>query len=682
MAQQITLKSEIGALKGIGAKRVQLFQKLGVDTIYSLLRYYPRAYLNFTEYVPITETVIGENNVIRARVYKKAPEARIRKGLSLFKVFVTDGEAELAITIFNSKYRYEALQLDQEYVFYGKVTGNLFMREMNAPEFVPYTDQMEMTPIYPLTEGLTNKVVGQAVQAALGLLDNADFDPLPTDILEKHQLCGLGEALHGIHFPGNNEMLTTARKRLVFEELLTLQLGMLMLRSRSRESTGVALTTFDWTDFEALLPFTLTEAQRRAISECIADMARTEPMNRLVQGDVGSGKTMVAAALGHLLAKNGYQTAVMAPTEILAEQHYHTFLNTFAGTGIRVSLLTGSLTRAKKTAELTKIANGEYDIVIGTHALIQDGVQFQKLGLVVTDEQHRFGVVQRSKLAGKGDNPHLLVMSATPIPRTLGLIIYGDLDISVIDTLPAGRQTIDTFVITSGKRARALRFIREKLDRGLQAYIVCPLIEEGEGELQSVTHYAQELEKSPLAGCRIGVLHGKMKPREKEAVMAAFQIGELQLLVSTTVVEVGVDVPNAVVMMVENAERYGLSQLHQLRGRVGRGQEKSSCILVSDHAGEETKRRLQIMRSTGDGFRIAEADLELRGPGDFFGERQHGLPALKISDMISDMELLRQTQAVAREIAESDPLLIKPEHRGLRRLITLLFRENQGMLFG
>ena len=681
MAQQVTLKSGIETLKGIGAKRAQLFHKLGVDTVYSLLRYYPRAYLNFTEYVPISQAVIGENSVIRARVYKKAPEARIRKGLSLFKVFVTDGETELAITIFNSKYRYEALQLDREYVFYGRVTGNLFMREMNAPEFVPFTEQMEMMPVYPLTEGLTNKLIGQAVQSALKLLDSAGFDPLPPSVLHAYGLCGLSEALHGIHFPGNSRALEVARKRLVFEELLTLQLGMLVLRTRSRESTGVRLHSFAWEGFERLLPFALTGAQQRAIGECVRDMVRAEPMNRLVQGDVGSGKTMVAAALGYLLAQNGYQTAVMAPTEILAEQHYRTFLNTFAGTGIRVSLLTGSLPKAKKAEELTKIADGEYDIVIGTHALIQESVRFQALGLVVTDEQHRFGVVQRNKLAGKGDNPHLLVMSATPIPRTLGLIIYGDLDISVIDELPVGRQAIDTFTIPGSKRERALRFIRGKLDRGLQAYIVCPLIEEGEGELQSVTSYAESLRQGPLAGCRIGVLHGKMKAREKEAVMAAFQSGDLQLLVSTTVVEVGVDVPNAVVMMVENAERYGLSQLHQLRGRVGRGQEKSTCILVSDHAGEETRRRLQIMRETADGFRIAEADLELRGPGDFFGERQHGLPSLKIADMVSDMEVLRQTQAVARNILEADCRLEAAENRGLRRMVVLLFRENYGSIF-
>ncbi len=681
MAEQVTLKSKIEALKGIGARRAQLYHKLGVDTVYSLLRYYPRTYLDFTAYVPIAQAVIGENCVIRARVYKKAPEARIRKGLSLYKVFVTDGETELTITIFNSKYRYEALRLDQEYVFYGKVTGNLFLREMNAPEFVPYTEQMEMMPVYPLTEGLTNKLVGQAVQSALKLLDAAEYDPLPEAVLREYGLCSLREALHGIHFPGNAEALMAARKRLVFEELLTLQLGMLLLRSRSRESTGVRLHTLDWEGFEALLPFALTNAQRRAIGECVQDMEKDEPMNRLVQGDVGSGKTMVAAALGYLMAANGYQTAIMAPTEILAEQHYTTFLRTFAGTGIRVSLLTGSLPKARKAEELTKIANGEYDIVIGTHALIQSGVAFQALGLVVTDEQHRFGVVQRSRLAGKGDNPHLLVMSATPIPRTLGLIVYGDLDISVIDELPAGRQTVDTFVITSSKRERALRFIRQKLDRGLQAYIVCPLIEEGQGELKSVMSYAQALQKGPLSGCRLGVLHGKMKPREKEAVMAAFQSGELQLLIATTVVEVGVDVPNAVVMMVENAERYGLSQLHQLRGRVGRGQEKSTCILVSDHAGEDTRRRLGIMCKTSDGFRIAEADLELRGPGDFFGERQHGLPALKIADMVSDMAVLRQTQALARRILEDDRRLEAADNRGLRRLVALLFHENDGPIF-
>ncbi len=682
MPGSVTLKSPINALKGVGTKRAEQFHKLGVDTVYSLLRYYPRRYINYTEYLPIAQTVIGENNVVRARVYQKSPESRIRKGLSLYKVFVTDDETEMVITIFNSKYMYEALKLGQEYVFYGKVTGNLFKREMNAPSFVPYTEQMKMMPIYSLTEGLSNKMIASAVETGLRLTDDAVFDPIPADITENYGLCHLNFALHNIHFPENQNALETARKRLVFEELLTLQLGMLLLKKRNREESGVSIKEYDWSGFEALLPFSLTGAQKRVIADCVEDFHCTVPMNRLVQGDVGSGKTMVAAALGYLMAKNGYQTAVMAPTEILSEQHYRTFCRTFENTGIRVCLLTGSLTKSVKEKETAKIAAGEYDVIIGTHALIQDSVQFDRLGLVVTDEQHRFGVAQRSKLAAKGENPHLLVMSATPIPRTLGLIIYGDLDISVIDELPAGRQKIDTMAITGKKRERALHFIREQLDRGLQGYIVCPLIaEEGESELKSVTGYAAALEKGPLRGCRIEILHGKMKAKEKDAVMERFKQGKTQLLVSTTVIEVGVDVPNAVIMMIENAERYGLSQLHQLRGRVGRGSEKSYCILISDNTGEDSRKRLKTLCETSDGFRIAEEDLKLRGPGDFFGARQHGLPDLKIADMAADMEILKQTQQLAKRILEKDVGLRLPENKGLRRLVSLLFAHGDGQFF-
>ena len=681
MAEQISLKSSIEVLKGVGQKRAQLFHKLGVDTIYSLLRYYPRTYIDYTSYLPIAEAAVGETCTVRARVFRKAPEARIRKGLSLFKVFVTDGENDLMITIFNSKYMYEALQLDREYVFHGKVTGNFFQKEMNAPSFVPYQAQMEMMPVYSLTEGLSNKVIASTVETALKLIEKSVFDPLPAAITQQYQLCHFEYALRQIHFPQNAVALDTARRRLIFEELLTLQLGMLLLRSRNRKQTAVQLRDSRWEAFEALLPFSLTGAQRRAISECVHDMQGRLPMNRLVQGDVGSGKTMVAAALAFVLARNGYQTAIMAPTEILAQQHYQTFTRIFSKTGLRICLLSGSLAKAVKQSETEKIAAGEYDIVIGTHALIQDSVSFGALGLVVTDEQHRFGVAQRSRLAEKGENPHLLVMSATPIPRTLGLIIYGDLDISVIDELPAGRQKVITMAITSKKRERALRFIREKLDNGLQAYIVCPLIEEGESDLKSVETYAQELQKGPLNGCRIEVLHGRLKPKEKDAVMQRFQSGETQLLVSTTVVEVGVDVPNAVIMMVENAERYGLSQLHQLRGRVGRGSEKSYCILVSDHPGEENRHRLSVMCKTSDGFQIAEEDLKQRGPGDFFGSRQHGLPELKIADMTSDMDVLRQTQALAKELLSEDEGLSRPEHKGLRRLVSLLYAQNKGQLF-
>ncbi len=681
MAEKISLKAGIETLKGVGVKRAQLFQKLGVDSIYSLLRYYPRNYLNFTEYTSISDVQIGEVCTIRAKVFHKLPEAKIRKGLSVYKIMVTDGENDLTVTIFNSKYMAQALEIDREYVFHGKMSGNFLRKEMTAPIFVPYREKMEMQPIYPLTEGLTNKMVQNTMESALQLMAESDYDPLPADLIEACDLCSFSYAIQQIHFPKSVTALEAARKRLIFEELLTLQLGMLLLRSRNRNSTAIKLHQTDWSSFELLLPFSLTNAQKRAIEESIRDMGADTPMNRLIQGDVGSGKTMVAAALSFLLAQNGYQTAIMVPTEILAQQHYETFRKLFVDTDLRVCLLTGSMAKGAKQAQSQKIANGEYDIIIGTHALIQDSVQFHALGLVVTDEQHRFGVVQRNRLAKKGDNPHLLVMSATPIPRTLGLIIYGDLDISVIDELPAGRQQIDTLLIDQKKRARALGFIREKLEAGLQAYIVCPLIEEGENELQSVTRYAEILSHGPFQGCRLEVLHGRLKAKEKEQIMTRFKNGETQLLVSTTVIEVGVDVPNAVIMMVENAERYGLSQLHQLRGRVGRGAEKSYCILVSNYRGDETAHRLKVMCQTADGFKIAEEDLKLRGPGDFFGQRQHGLPDLKIADMSSNMEIMRQTQVVARELIADDPNLDSPDHKGLRRLVSLLFEKNAGQLF-
>lgn len=678
------LNDSIQYLKGVGEKRAKLYQKLGVETIYSLLRFFPRAYLDYSETKPIGECAIGEVCCVRASVYKKQGEQRIRKGLSLFKVFVTDGRDDLTITIFNSKYAFEALEIGHEYCFYGKMQGNLLRREMNSPSFLDPSAENAVKAIYPLTEGLTNNMVSKSVKQALTLWGDQLEDVLPSSIREQESLCHLRYAYENIHFPADQHALAISKQRLVFEELLTLQLGLGLLKTQNRERTGVRIAPADMRVFEQALPFRLTNSQKRAINDGLRDFQGSTPMNRLVQGDVGSGKTMVACALAYAAAKSGYQTAIMAPTEILAIQHQDTFTRTLGELGVRCVLLTGSLTAKQKSALREQIAAGEADVVIGTHALIQETVRFHRLGLVVTDEQHRFGVNQRAKLAQKGENPHRLVMSATPIPRTLALIIYGDLDVSVIDRPPAGRLPVKTYFITGKKRARAYHFIHEHIAEGRQAYIVCPLIEESDetgaetiSELHAVNSYAKSLEQTELRDVRIGILHGKMRPAEKERIMLAFKNHELDLLVSTTVIEVGVDVPNAVIMLIENAENFGLSQLHQLRGRVGRGDVQSHCILVSDNHSEQTVERLKIMTQSSDGFYISEQDLKQRGPGDFFGERQHGLPALKIANMAEDMAVLRRTQAIAAAILADDPRLSKPEHAGLHKLVEELFAQKE-----
>lgn len=669
---------EIGCLKGVGQRRTELYRRLGIQTVGDLLHFFPRSYLDFSSPVPILQTKLNENNVVQATVFQKKGEQRIRRGLSVFKVFVTDGSSDMTVTIFNSKFAFEALKVGQSYYFYGKVQGNLVRREMNSPLIVEEGNVTGMHPVYPLTEGLSNKMVQANIRQALALLDTGDIpDEIPQAVREQYRLCTAEFALRQIHFPKDGKHLEIARERLVFEELLTLQLGLLLLKSRNRKKTGVVISGGDLEPFYRSLPFSLTGAQQRAIREAAADLQRAVPMSRLLQGDVGSGKTMVAAALAYLCAVSGVQTAVMAPTEILASQHYQTLSGLLGSLGVSVGLLTGSMTAREKREVKEKLASGETAVVAGTHALLQESTEFFRLGLIVTDEQHRFGVGQRSRLVEKGDNPHVLVMSATPIPRTLALMIYGDLDVSVLDELPKGRREIKTYRIHSDKRLRALRFIQKFLDEGRQAYIVCPLVEQEDGlALWSAEEYAEKLKHGPLAGYRVGVLHGKLKPAQKQQVMEEFLQGDIQLLVATTVVEVGVDVPNAVVMMVENAERFGLSQLHQLRGRVGRGNHQSYCILVSDADSPDNNARLQVMCRTADGFVISEEDLKLRGPGDFFGERQHGLPQLKLADTVRDMLVLQQTQGLAKKLLQRDPDLAETEHLGLRRLVRRLFDQS------
>ncbi len=660
-------------LKGVGPKRAELYHKIGVRTLQDLLYYFPRSYIDVTSPAPIASVPLDTPCAVVATVIAKSGEQRIRKGMSLYKIKVTDYTTEMVITFFNQKFLAEKLEIGKQYLFYGKVTGNFLKREMASPLCEDIHSAEHMLPIYPLTEGLTGNILKNNVHTVLEMLDDRFEDPLPDSMRKEYGLCHLRFALETIHFPKSDYDLTVARNRLIFDELLSLQLGLAQLKQRARTQTKASMPHADLDSFYRALPFSPTGAQRLAIEDVTRDLARDIPMNRLVQGDVGSGKTLVAAAACLIACQNGWQSALMAPTEILAEQHFHSLSSLLGESGIRIGLLTGSITAAKKREIVRQINEGELDLVIGTHALIQDKVQFSALGLVVTDEQHRFGVEQRSLLAGKGEHPHMLVMSATPIPRTLALIIYGDLDVSIIDELPPGRQIIHTYAIDSAKRMRAFGFVKKHLEQGRQAYIVCPLVEQGESDLKSATQYERLLREKYFPEYHVGLLHGKMKPSEKDKTMRAFQNGEIDILVSTTVIEVGVDVSNAVIMLIENAERFGLSQLHQLRGRVGRGSYQSYCILVSDAKNQEALGRIGIMCKTTDGFAIAEFDLKQRGPGDFFGHKQHGLPELKIADMMNDTQLIHLTKNISERLLTEDPDLSHTEHRGLLEMTRRLF---------
>ena len=669
--------------KGVGEKRAELFQKLGVGSSDALLRYYPREYEDWNECVSVAQAAESEELCcIRATVSAPVRSAFLRKGMTVYSTRAVDADGKgFRLTFFNNPYSPKMLVQGSEYTFRGKLFHGKNGWEMTSPQF-DGSGEHRIVPVYRATEGLPSRQIAKVVEQVLAELPETLRDPLPEDVRKAYHLCHIRYALTQIHFPDDRETLATARDRLVFEELLVLQLGLLRLKGRQRGEAGVTLTEDFTDDFWALLPFAPTNAQRRAAAEAVHDMMNPErPMSRLLQGDVGSGKTAVAAAICYTAAKNGVQAALMAPTEILAEQHYRSITALLEPCGLRVGLLTGSMTAAQKRTVKEQTAEGALDLLIGTHALISEGVHFAALGLVITDEQHRFGVNQRGALATKGKNPHILVMSATPIPRTLALMIYGDLDISVLDEMPAGRIPIDTFFVDSGKRERAYGFVRKHIAEGRQAYVVCPLVEEGEngGDLKAAQSYAKSLGEGDLQGCRVGLLHGRMKGTEKETVMRDFAEGRLDVLVSTTVVEVGVNVPNAVIMVIENAERFGLSQLHQLRGRVGRGQWKSYCILVSDAKNEAAVTRLRTMCRTNDGFAIANEDLKLRGPGDFFGSRQHGLPDMKIADIMTDMQMFHKAQEAAKAILRDDPDLTAPGHEGLREEAAKLFDPQRAM---
>ena len=673
----LTASTDIRFLKGVGEKRAELLRKKGIDTVGALLRFYPRAYLDWQNITPISECHEGENVCVRAEITSPVKTANIRRGMTIYKFSAADDSGVIEVTLFNRKYLAENLREGRSYLFYGKLGYGITLRQMSSPEIMP-AEYMGIEPVYAATEGLSSKTIEKIMKNALVYTDSMQ-DAIPDGIRQKNGLCDFKTALKSIHFPLERQALESAKRRLVFEELFVLQTGLLFLKRRRRALAGCTVKENLLDEFKKTLSFKLTGAQERVINECLSDMMSPRPMNRLIQGDVGSGKTAVAAALMYISAGNGFQSALMAPTELLAEQHFKTLCKITENSGIKCALLTGSLTKKQKDEVKAGLKSGEIKVAVGTHALLTDDVEFESLGLVVTDEQHRFGVGQRGRLSSKGNNPHTLVMSATPIPRTLGLIIYGDLDISIIDEYPAGRQKIATYCVDSSYNARVYNYIKKFIAEGRQAYIVCPLVDENEAlGIKSASEYYEELSENQFKNYTVGLLHGKMKPKDKENVMRRFAAGEIQLLISTTVIEVGIDVPNAALMVIENAERFGLSQLHQLRGRIGRGEYSSACILISDVKSGDTKRRLDVIKNNTDGFKIADEDLKLRGPGDFLGSRQHGLPDMKIADIFADRETLHSAGKEAEELLRRDPMLHDAENAGLRSEITELFRRLNG----
>ena len=664
--------TELRYVKGVGEARARAFGRLGVHDLAGLVSFFPRAYEDRTRLVRIAELADGDLVCVEAVVGTEPQLSRIRRGLDLLRFRAVDETGAMQLTFFNQAYLKDQFRKGESYVFYGRAQVKGRFVSMTNPVFDRLADFGRVTgrivPVYRLTSGLSQNTVRSAVRQALDLSQGRLPDGLPDCVADEYKLCTARYAYENVHFPADMQALSLARRRLVFEELFVLACALGLLRGGREGAQGRVLRGAGLGTFTGSLPFSPTGAQLRAMREAIGDMSSGKLMNRLVQGDVGSGKTLVAAACIWYSAQSGAQSAFMAPTEILAEQHYATLTGFLEPFGIRVAKLTGSMRAAEKRAVLSGLASGEYALCVGTHALLSGGVEFRDLALVVTDEQHRFGVQQRAALAEKGLRPHILVMSATPIPRTLALMIYGELDVSLIDELPPGRQKVDTFAVDESYRARLGGFIEKLVSEGRQVFVVCPRIEEGEeaGDgLKSAEEHAEEL-RQQLPGLRIACIHGKLKAREKDEIMSRFAAGETDVLVSTTVIEVGVDVPNAALMVVENAERFGLSQLHQLRGRVGRGKHKSWCILVSDAKGEEARARLSAMTHISDGFKIAEEDLRLRGPGDFFGSRQHGLPELHIADLGADMNVLKAAQDAAKRLLDSDPRLERPENKRLR----------------
>ena len=677
----LTPDTPVRYLKGVGPKTAERFEKLGIVTLADLLCHYPRRYLDFSKPYTIATAPLDTECVVKAEVFAKPGGRVLPGGRRMERITAGDDVSSLEITWFNNPYAAQKLELGREYYFQGIVTGGMLRRQMVNPQ-VRTDAQVESIPfeaVYPQTEGLSSGVIAKCVRQ---LLPHAELlpDPLPPEMLQKYRLLSKAEAVRAIHCPASEEEAFAARRRLIYEELLILQLGIGRMKNRGAARTGAPMQKMDPEPFWALLPFSPTGAQRRAVEEILTDMAGETSMNRLLQGDVGSGKTLVAAAVIWACIRSGYQAALLAPTEILASQHAENLNRLLSPFGMRVALLTGGMKAAARRATLAAIRDDEADLIVGTHAILSEGVEFARLGLAVVDEQHRFGVRQRGMLAEKAENPHLLVMSATPIPRTLGLLIYGDLDISILDELPPGRKPVKTRCITGKKRGALYGFLDREIDAGRQVYLVCPAIEETpDGGLNAVKSYYEDIAKALLPERRVGLMHGKLKPKEKAAVMEDFKAGRLDALVSTTVIEVGVDVPNATVMVIENAERYGLSALHQLRGRVGRGAAESWCFLVSDNTSENVQKRLKFLCSTADGFAVAQYDLETRGPGDFFGSRQHGLPTLQIADLMNDTRTLHAAQSEAVALLAEDPLLEHLDHALLAAQVQQMFEKAGAM---
>ena len=678
------LSDPITILKGVGAAKAKQFANLNIFTLRDLICHFPRGYEDRTKLVTIDKLEADTPACFRAMVMNSPRTSHIRKGLDLTKVQVADHTARLSLTFFNNKYAAESLQYGKEYIFYGAVSGDFIGYNMTNPIFETLESQPVTTrrilPRYPLTAGLTNAAVLKAVRQALAICD-VPPEILPESARREHGILDAERAYYAIHEPQTMAEAELAKKRLIFEEFFIFSAGLALMRQARADKKTQPFRNLDLEQFYGALPFSLTGAQCRAVEDIVKDLSSGAPMNRLVQGDVGSGKTMVAAAAAYLAAANGVQTALMAPTEILAEQHYQSLNKLFAPMGLRLALLTGALTPKQKKQVREAIAAGEIHLAVGTHALLSDATEFHKLGLVIADEQHRFGVAQRSSLAAKGSDPHLLVMSATPIPRTLALLMYGDLEVSVINELPPGREPVDTFLVNESYRPRINAFIRKQVAEGHQCFVVCPAVEESEElGVKAATVWAETLQQAVFPDLRIALIHGQMKGSQKEEVMASFARGEADVLVATTVIEVGVDVPNATLMVVEDADRFGLSQLHQLRGRVGRGGSKSYCILTSQNRNPDTQARLKALCKTTDGFRIAEEDLKMRGPGDFFGARQSGLPVFRVANLSMDLQTLKDAQAASAAWIETQGTEDTPEGIALRDRIGELFLRAEGTM--
>jgi len=678
------LTDPVTILKGVGPAKAKLFENLNIFTLRDLICHFPRGYEDRTKLVPIEKLEPDVPACFKAMVMNTPRTAHVRKGLDITRVQVADSTARLNLTFFNNKYVSEALQYGREYIFYGAVSGDFIGYNMTNPVFEALDSQPVTTrrilPVYPLTAGLSNAVMLKTVRQAMSICDTPE-EILPEEVRQKYGILPAERAYTAIHDPGSMTEAELAKKRLIFEEFFVFSAGLSLMRASRAEKKTEPYEDTDLSDFYHALPFTLTGAQHRAVEEILADFRRGAPMNRLVQGDVGSGKTMVAAAAAFCAIRNGRQAALMAPTEILAEQHYASLGRLLSPLGIRTELLTGSMTQKEKRQVRERIASGEVQLAVGTHALLSDATSFQNLGVVITDEQHRFGVGQRAKLSAKGADPHLLVMSATPIPRTLALLMYGDLDVSILDELPPGREAVDTFLVGESYRPRINAFIRKQVEEGHQCFIVCPAVEENEDlSIKAATVWAETLQKTVFPDLRIALLHGQMKGQEKEEAMASFARGEADVMVATTVIEVGVDVPNATLMVIEDADRFGLSQLHQLRGRVGRGKAKSYCILTSHNRNPETLQRLKALCRTTDGFKIAEEDLKLRGPGDFFGSRQSGLPAFRVADLSFDLATLKEAQQASAEWIDCYGNSDLPETKALRARIGELFLRAEGTM--